>query len=89
MTTPDTRLLEFPCDFPIKVMGLASADFDLLVVELVLKHVTALREGAVQTRASKQGKYTSVTITVEATSQAQLDAVYQELSGHARVLMAL
>ena len=89
MTTPDTSLLEFPCDFPIKVMGLAGADFDLLVVDLVLKHVTALREGAIQTRASKQGTYTSLTITVEATSQAQLDAVYRELSGHARVLMVL
>ena len=89
MTTPDTSLLDFPCDFPIKVMGLAGADFDRLVVALVLKHVTALREGAVQTRASKQGKYASVTITIEATSQAQLDAVYRELSGHARVLMVL
>ena len=89
MPTPDTSLLEFPCDFPLKVMGLATDDFDLLVVELVLKHVDELREGAVQRRDSKQGKYTSVTVTIEATSQEQLDAVYRELSSHARVLMVL
>jgi uncharacterized protein len=71
------------------VMGLATEDFDLLVVELVLKHVVGLREGAVQRRDSKQGKYSSVTVTIEATSQEQLDAVYRELSSHARVLMVL
>lgn len=87
----DTRppALQFPCDFPLKVMGHAAEDFDALVIEIVRRHVPALREGAVQTRASSQGRYLSVTVTVQAQSQQQLDALYRELTAHARVLMVL
>jgi putative lipoic acid-binding regulatory protein len=81
--------LTFPCTFPIKAMGLAGNDFDLLVVEIIRKHAPDLGEGAVQTRASSGGKYLSVTVTIEAVSQEQLDAIYMELSGHERVVMAL
>lgn len=81
--------LQFPCDFPVKVMGLAGDDFDALVVTLVGRHATDLREGAVNTRPSSNGKYLSVTVTVRAESQAQLDAIYRELTAHERVLMAL
>lgn len=89
MSEDGRSAIEFPCDFPIKVMGHAADDFDSLVVGIVLKHVASLREGAVQSRASKRGRYVSVTVTVQAESQAQLDALYRELSGHARVLMVL
>ncbi len=91
MTNPDDdeTLLEFPCDFPIKAMGHADTDFDLLVVELVRKHAPDLSEGAVKTRPSKAGTYVSVTVTVTATSKAQLDAIYLELTAHERVVMAL
>lgn len=89
MMEPDQSAFEFPCDFPIKVMGLADAEFDQLVVEIVLKHVVDLREGAVKSRASRSGKYLSVTITIQAQSQTQLDDLYRELSGHERILMVL
>jgi putative lipoic acid-binding regulatory protein len=82
-------LLEFPCEFPIKVMGHAAADFDALVVSLVRIHVPELGEGAVRTRTSSGGKYLAVTVTVRVTSQDQLDSIYRELSGHRRVLMVL
>jgi len=85
----DSELLTFPCDFPLKVMGHAAADFDALVVEIVQRHVGPLRDGAVQRRPSKQGNYLSVTVIVQAESQTQLDALYRELSGHARILMVL
>ncbi len=81
--------LEFPCDFPIKAMGLAADDFDALVVTLVGRHVGNLGEGAISTRPSSNGKYLSVTVVVRAESQAQLDAIYRELTAHQRVLMAL
>lgn len=80
---------EFPCDFPIKVMGLADNDFDALVVGIVIRHVGDIKEGAVAVRASRNGKYVSVTVTFEARDQAQLDALYRELSGHERILMVL
>jgi len=89
MSNEEESLLEFPCDFPIKAMGLASNDFDALIVSIVRRHVDDIPEGAVKNRPSKSGKYISVTITFEATSKAQLDAIYQELSDHPLVLMAL
>ncbi len=81
--------LEFPCRFPVKAMGLAGDDFDLLVVGIISRHVAQLGEGAVSTRPSSNGKYVSVTVTVQAESQQQLDAIYRELTAHERVLMAL
>jgi putative lipoic acid-binding regulatory protein len=81
--------LQFPCDFPLKIMGRASPDFDQLVVGIVLRHVGSVREGAVSLRASGNGNYLSVTVTVQAESQAQLDGLYRELSGHEQVLMVL
>lgn len=82
-------LLEFPCEFPLKVMGKAAGDFDALVVEIVRKHVPKLTEGAVKNKQSKHGKYTSITVTFEAHSKAQLDALYEELCAHERILMVL
>lgn len=85
----EETLLEFPCRFPIKAMGKSSAQFDLTVVEIVRRHVDDLHEGSVSSRPSKGGKYTSVTVVIEATSRAQLDAIYQDLTDHPEVLMAL
>jgi len=75
-------LLEFPCDFAIKAMGESSAEFDSLVVSIVRRHIEDIEEGAVATKQSSGGKFTSVTVTVRATSKAQLDAIYRDLSGH-------
>ncbi|HEC16516.1 MAG TPA: DUF493 domain-containing protein [Sedimenticola sp.] len=85
----DETLLEFPCEFSIKAMGLAVPDFDLLVVEIVRRHAPDIREGSVTTRPSKNGKYLAVTVTIEATSKDQLDAIYQDLTDHEKVLMSL
>lgn len=82
-------LLEFPCDFPIKAMGESSTDFDALVVSIVRKHVDDINEGAIATKQSSGGKFTSVTVTIRATSKAQLDAIYQELSSHEMVKYVL
>ncbi len=81
--------LEFPCNFPIKAMGLADGQFEALVVELVRKHAPDLGEGAVRSVVSKGGKYLSVTVTVRATSREQLDNIYRELTACEQVLMAL
>ena len=82
-------LLEFPCTFPVKAMGRAEKDFDALVVEIVRRHVPDLAENAVSSRPSKGGKWVSVTVTIRATSQEQLDAIYRALTEHDRVVMAL
>ncbi|WP_305906348.1 DUF493 domain-containing protein [Methylomarinum sp. Ch1-1] len=82
-------LLEFPCQFPVKAMGKSSAHFDVTVVEIVRRHVSDIREGAVTSKPSRGGKYTSVTVVVDASNRAQLDAIYQDLTDHPEVLMAL
>jgi putative lipoic acid-binding regulatory protein len=82
-------LLEFPCEFPIKAMGYSHEHFEGLVIGIVRRHAPNLTEGAVASRSSKGGKYTSITVTVRAESQAQLDAIYRELSGTPEVIMVL
>ena len=89
VTEERQTLLEFPCDFPLKIMGHASDDFDAMVAEIVIRHIGSLREDAIQRRPSRQGKYLAVTVTVQATSQEQLDNLYRELSSHTRILMVL
>ncbi len=82
-------LLKFPCEFSIKAMGRAEPGFDLLVVEMVRNHVPDLHEGAVKSRPSKGGKWVSVTVTIQASSKDQLDAIYLDLTAHEKVVMAL
>jgi uncharacterized protein len=81
--------LEFPCRFPIKALGLAAPDFDALVVEIVGRHCPGLEQHSVTRRLSQGGKWVSVTVVIEAQSRAQLDAIYQALSDHERVHLAL
>lgn len=88
MSEPDS-LLEFPCQFAIKAMGKNSDAFDVLVVGIVRRHVSDIHEGAVSIRPSKAGTYLSVTVMIEASSRQQLDAIYQDLSDHPDILMAL
>jgi len=82
-------LLEFPCEFSIKAMGLATPEFDAVVVEIVRQHAPNLGEGAVRIRPSSGGKYLAVTVTINATSKKQLDTIYQALTDHELVLMSL
>jgi putative lipoic acid-binding regulatory protein len=89
MSQADETLLEFPCDFPIKVMGRADVEFDLLVLDLVKRHARMPEKVTLKSRASKQGNYLAVTVTVYAQSKPELDAIYQSLSSHPLVLMAL
>lgn len=70
-------------------MGLATENFDVLVVEIVVRHVGDITEGAVAVRPSRNGKYVAVTVTFEAQNQQQLDDLYRELTANERVVMVL
>jgi putative lipoic acid-binding regulatory protein len=85
----EETLLEFPCQFPIKAMGKSNLELDLLIMEIVRRHVDEVNETAVTTRPSKDGNYLAVTVMIEASSKRQLDAIYQDLTDHPHVLMAL
>lgn len=82
-------LLEFPCDFPLKVMGSNQAGFAQAVLEVVLRHAPDFDAATMQMRPSKAGNYLSLTCTVRATSKTQLDALYRELTGHPWVKIVL
>jgi len=82
-------LFEFPCDFPLKVMGRRTDDFRSLVVGIVQKHVGAVEADKIEERPSKDGNYLSLTCTFNAQSKAQLDALYMELTSCERVLIVL
>jgi len=82
-------LLEFPCDFPLKIMGATDTGFAQAIVEVVLKHAPNFDPASVEMRPSKAGNYLSLTCTVRAVSQQQLDALYRELTAHPMVKVVL
>ncbi|MES1981797.1 MAG: DUF493 domain-containing protein [Pseudomonadota bacterium] len=88
MATPDS-LIEYPCDFPLKVMGLSEQGFAEAVIAIVTRHDPGFTAAGLETRSSKQARYLSLTCTIRATSRAQLDALYQELCDHPQVVMVL
>ncbi len=85
----DTSLLEFPCTFPIKAFGQDNGEFEMIVTEIIRRHVPDLADDAITTRPSAGGKYLAVTATFTATSREQLDNLYRELSAHKLILMLL
>ncbi len=82
-------LLSFPCQFPIKVMGRTRAGYAQAIVEVVRRHAPDFDPATLEMRASRQGRYLSLTLTVHAVSQEQLDALYRELCDHPMVQMVL
>jgi len=81
--------IEFPCQFPIKMMGRNSPEFRTTARALVEKHAGAVDDDAVQASLSRNERFVSVTVTITATSQQQLDSIYQDVTDHEDVLMAL
>lgn len=82
-------VIEYPCDFPIKVMGNSKPGFAQAIVEIVQRHAPDFDAATVEMRMSREKKYMSVTATVRAISREQLDALYRELSDHPMVVMVL
>ena len=82
-------LLEFPCRFPVKAMGRNSDDFERVVKGIVLAHAELWPDEPVRAAPSKEGNFVSVTAVIEARSQQQLDAIYQDLTDCDQVMMAL
>ena len=81
--------IEFPCEFPIKMMGRDTPEFRAVARSLVEVHVGPVDDDAVQASLSCKGNFVSITVTVIASSQNQLDAIYIDASSHEDVLMAL
>ena len=90
MSVPEEEsLIEFPCEFPVKVMGAAIPEFHTAIEKIVKKHDSEYNADETKQNTSKTGKYVSLTLNIHATDKLQLDAIYQDLTNHELVLWAL
>jgi putative lipoic acid-binding regulatory protein len=81
--------MEFPCEFPIKMMGEDTPEFHATARAIVEKHTGPLDDDAIKSAQSRNGRFVSITVTVSAESRQQLDNIYHDLTAHDDVLMAL
>ena len=93
---PEESLLKFPTLFPVKAMGLTKSanptepsGLAQALLEIVLKHEPDFDAASLEMRPSSAGKYLAVTATINATSRAQVDAIYLDLTAHPLVIRAL
>jgi hypothetical protein len=89
MSETKESLIEYPCDFPLKVFGVAQQGFAQAVAEAVQQHAPDFDAASIEMRASSSAKYLSLTCTVHVTSREQLDDLYRTLSSHPMVKMVL
>ncbi|HEX4984457.1 MAG TPA: DUF493 domain-containing protein [Burkholderiales bacterium] len=85
----EPSLIEYPTDFPVKVMGRREPHLVQTIVDIVRRHAPDFDAATVEMRASRKNTWLSVTCTVRATSREQLDALYRELCDHPAVAMVL
>jgi hypothetical protein len=85
----DESLFNFPCVFPLKVMGRREDGFAQTVAEIVRRHAADFHAETMEMRSSKNARYLSLTVTINAKSREQLDGLYSELSKHPMVIMVL
>lgn len=85
----DKPKIEFPCDYPIKIIGRASENYDAHVIAIVNKHLNKPYEGKVQSRDSKEGNYLSLTLTLHIESEEQLQALFEDLKNDDEIMMVL
>lgn len=88
MSEPSAALA-FPTAFPVKIMGRREGGFAQGVMQIVLKHAPDFEPATMEMRPSRQGKYLSLTVVVNATSREQLEALYRDLCDHPAVVMVL
>jgi uncharacterized protein len=89
MASYKDTLLEFPCEFPLKIMGKADDSLAQVVLDIVTVHAPDFDGATMEMRASSGGNYLSLTCTVIARSKPQLDALYTDLSGHPMIKVVL
>lgn len=82
-------MFDFPCQFPIKVMGRDTEAFRSLTLAIIERHAGPIGPERISQRASSRGRFLSLTYTITAESRGQLDAIYRDLTSSGMVLVAL
>jgi len=85
----DTPHADYPCDFPVKILGHTRAGFAQAILEIGRHHAPDFDGSSMEMKSSKRGKYLSLTCVIRATSREQLDRLYRELCDHPMVVMVL
>ncbi len=89
MSEPEAPKIEFPCAYPIKVVGDNADDFRELVLGVMTEFCGPVDDKDVSVRKSRTGKFSSVTVTITATGERQLQAIFEALKATGRVQMVL
>lgn len=85
----DAPKIEFPCDYPIKVLGRDSEDFQRVILDVFEKHAPGFDRDTLQVKQSRKGTFSSLTITIVATGPQQLDALHRDLLATGQVQMVI
>jgi putative lipoic acid-binding regulatory protein len=89
MKEPEAPKIEFPCDYPIKVLGRSSDKFQSVVLEVLERHAPGFDQGTVAIKASRKGTFSSLTVIITATGREQLDALHRDLLATGQVNMVI
>ena len=89
MSEQEPPKIEFPCDYPIKVLGRSSEEFRGIILKVFELHAPGFNEETIQVKDSAKGTFTSLTITITATGKDQLEALHQDLlaTGHVKMVI--
>ena len=82
-------LIEYPCAFPIKVMGANVNGFVHAMTHIAERFDPTFDPRTIELRNSSSGHYLGITLTITATSREQLDEIYRTLTSHPMVKVVL
>jgi uncharacterized protein len=89
MTEAKPPKIEFPCAYPLKIIGHATEDFREFVISVLERHTDRIHEETIDLRASSGGKFVSVRVTITATGEEQLSNIFTEFKASGRVQTVL
>ena len=89
MTQEEPPKIEFPCEYPIKVLGRESEQFQDVILEVFERHAPGFDRDSISVRASSKGTFTALTVIITATGKPQLEALHQDLMATGHVQMVI
>lgn len=89
MSNQEAPKIEFPCKYPIKVVGRSGHDFKDVVLDVMAVHAPGFDMASVSVQESSGGKFQSVRVTITATGEPQLKSIFEDLKATGRVQMVI
>ena len=89
MSDVEPPKIEFPCDYPIKVLGVNSEGFEAVITDVFHLHAPGFDEETVRIKVSRKGTFNSFNITITATGTDQLEALHRDLLATGLVKMVI